>query len=90
MHYDYLSHRLNVSVTDTGTGIAESDLPVLFSKFSKLQKTASINDTGIGLGLTIVKQIVEKCKGKVDVYSPGIGKGSTFYFNMVIEQAKEN
>ena len=79
-----------MSVTDTGTGIAESDLPVLFSKFSKLQKTASINDTGIGLGLTIVKQIVEKCKGKVDVYSPGIGKGSTFYFNMVIEQAKEN
>jgi len=62
-NYDCQSHQLFVSVTDTGTGIAKNDLPVLFSKFGKLQRTASMNDTGIGLGLTIVKQIVEKSQG---------------------------
>ena len=72
-YYDFQSHQLFVSVTDTGAGIAESDLPVLFSKFGKLQRTASMNDTGIGLGLTIVKQIVERSQGSVNATSPGIG-----------------
>jgi len=76
-------------VTDTGTGIANDDLPVLFSKFGKLQRTAAMNDTGIGLGLTIVKQIVEQSQGSVHAKSPGIGKGSTFSFNMVIETAEQ-
>ena len=41
-----------------------------------------MNREGIGLGLTIVKQIVEKSGGKITVYSEGVGKGSTFSFNM--------
>ena len=49
-----------------------------------------MNDTGIGLGLSIVKQIVEQNNGHVSVTSPGLGKGSTFYFHMVIDQAQEN
>lgn len=48
-----------------------------------------MNDTGIGLGLSIVKQLVEQNKGLVSVSSPGIGKGSTFQFHIVIEQARE-
>ena len=76
-------------MTDTGTGIEESDLPALFQKFGKLQRTALMNDTGIGLGLSIVKQLVEQNKGLVSVSSPGIGKGSTFQFHIVIEQAQE-
>ena len=48
-----------------------------------------MNDTGIGLGLTIVKQIVEQSQGSVHAKSPGIGKGSTFSFNMVIETAEQ-
>lgn len=41
-----------------------------------------MNSEGIGLGLTIVKQIVEKSGGKIIVNSEGIGRGSTFSFNM--------
>ena len=46
-------------VSDTGAGISDDELPQLFSRFGKLQRTAEINHEGIGLGLTIVKSIVE-------------------------------
>ena len=41
-----------------------------------------MNHEGIGLGLTIVKQIVEKCGGTIEVFSEGQGKGSIFTFSM--------
>ena len=50
---------LIIHVKDTGKGILPEDIPKLFTKYGKLQKTANINAEGIGLGLTIVKQIVE-------------------------------
>ena len=46
---------LVLHVEDTGVGIMSQDFPKLFSRFGKLQRTASINSEGIGLGLTIVK-----------------------------------
>ena len=69
MSYDDDSKLLVVQVTDTGSGIHKNDLPKLFSKFGKLHRTANMNSDGIGLGLTIVKQIVEKSGGKVSVKS---------------------
>jgi len=45
---------LVVHVNDTGVGISAEDLPKLFNKFGKLQRTAEMNSEGIGLGLTIV------------------------------------
>ena len=54
---------------DTGAGIAPEDIPKLFSRFGKLHRTAEMNHEGIGLGLTIVKQIVESCGGKIGVTS---------------------
>ena len=50
-------------VVDSGAGIAKEDFCQLFSKFGKLQRTADLNNEGIGLGLTIVKQIVDNCGG---------------------------
>ena len=54
---------LIIHITDTGVGIAEEDFPKLFNRFGKLQRTANINSAGIGLGLFIVKSIVESCGG---------------------------
>ena len=54
---------LVVDVIDTGTGIAAEDMATLFSRFGKLHRTANMNSEGIGLGLTIVKQIVKSAKG---------------------------
>eukprot|EP00353_Schmidingerella_taraikaensis_P008237 CAMPEP_0185587768 /NCGR_PEP_ID=MMETSP0434-20130131/50483_1 /TAXON_ID=626734 ORGANISM="Favella taraikaensis, Strain Fe Narragansett Bay" /NCGR_SAMPLE_ID=MMETSP0434 /ASSEMBLY_ACC=CAM_ASM_000379 /LENGTH=139 /DNA_ID=CAMNT_0028209925 /DNA_START=94 /DNA_END=513 /DNA_ORIENTATION=- len=73
---------LEVKVCDTGVGIAPSDMPLLFTRFGKLQRTASMNSEGLGLGLTIVKQIVELIGGIVYVHSEGPNKGSTFGFRV--------
>ena len=73
---------LCVDVIDTGSGIAAEKMDALFSRFGKLQRTAEMNSEGIGLGLTIVKQIVKQAKGKVEVFSQGVGKGSRFSFSM--------
>ena len=47
-----------IKVKDTGSGIDAQDMAKLFSRFGKLQRTAKMNSEGIGLGLTIVQQIV--------------------------------
>ncbi len=46
---------LEVQVIDTGTGVAAEGIDALFTRLGKLQRTAELNDEGIGLGLTIVK-----------------------------------
>ena len=58
---------LVIHVKDTGTGIAREDFDKLFTRFGKLTRTAAQNSDGIGLGLTMVKQIVETSGGAVDV-----------------------
>ena len=59
--------------------------------FGKLQRTAKNHTEGIGLGLTLVKQIVETAGGEVLVKSAGKDQGSTFRFSMKMEPAhREN
>ena len=82
MCYSNEKEKLKVQVRDTGSGIAESDVSKLFSRFGKLARTQNVNQEGIGLGLTIVKSIVEASGGKVKLYSAGVNKGSTFQFSM--------
>ena len=48
-----------------------------------------MNSTGIGLGLTIVKQIIEQAKGEVEIRSDGLGMGTTFIFSMRIEKVQD-
>ena len=80
MSYGDSSDFFSVQVCDTGVGIPEAEIGKLFSRFGKLHRTAELNSEGIGLGLTIVKQIVEESKGVISVYSEGQDKGSTFSF----------
>ena len=54
--------------------------------FGKLERTASVNKEGLGLGLRICKQLVEQNGGEISVYSGGLQKGSCFSFFMVVEQ----
>ena len=55
-----------------------------------MQRTAAINSEGLGLGLTMVKQIVESADGAVGVQSDGINKGSLFSFSMQMEKGQQN
>ena len=57
-------------------------MPKLFNRFGVLARTAKMNNEGIGLGLTIVKQIVELADGTVTAHSDGKGRGSRFCFSM--------
>ncbi len=66
---------LTIGVSDTGIGIAEEDLPLLFTEFSQLGTREGRR--GSGLGLSIVKQLVELHEGRITVESVH-GQGSTF------------
>jgi signal transduction histidine kinase len=68
-----------LSVSDTGQGISQAQMQVLFSKYQRLPGETTRRIRGTGLGLFIVKQTVELHGGTVSVESEGIpGKGSTF------------
>jgi signal transduction histidine kinase len=68
---------LEIAVADTGVGIPEPDLPFVFERFYRAKRSRAANPGGSGLGLSIVKWIVEAHKGSVGVESV-VGKGSTF------------
>jgi signal transduction histidine kinase len=73
-------------IKDTGIGIKKADIPKLFKKISRLPDAIQIRPKGTGLGLFIVKSIVEAHGGDVEVRSEGIpGKGSKFIFSLPIK-----
>ena len=72
-----------IEVKDTGPGIAKEKQEIIFEKFQQLETGLRKRYSGSGLGLNIVKKIVEYFGGKVWVESAGIpGKGSSFFFTI--------
>lgn len=69
---------VQIFVRDNGQGINPELLPTIFNQFRQGDESTSRDSSGLGLGLSIVKILVEKHQGKVQVESEGIGKGSTF------------
>ena len=69
---------IEVSVIDTGEGIAPEFLPYVFDRFQQGDASTTRRHGGLGLGLAIVKQLVELHGGTVHVRSDGIDKGTTF------------
>jgi PAS domain S-box-containing protein len=67
-----------VSVTDTGIGIQADKLPTLFEMFSQVDGTLSRSQGGLGIGLCLVKQLVDLHGGSVEATSGGPGQGSAF------------
>lgn len=70
---------IEVSITDTGAGISENDLKLLFQPFSQLESVITKKHPGTGLGLNISKRLIELHGGKIWAESE-IGKGSRFTF----------
>jgi signal transduction histidine kinase len=79
INVDYFESKLHVNVADTGLGITKDDLSRLFHFFGQVAETKNINQSGMGLGLTISKMIVEQLGGAIEVKSIP-KKGSTFSF----------
>jgi PAS domain S-box-containing protein len=69
---------LQVRVQDNGQGISKAFLPHVFERFRQEDSTATREASGLGLGLSIAKQIVELHGGTITAFSEGEGKGCTF------------
>jgi PAS domain S-box-containing protein len=79
-----VGNQIRCEVADNGTGISASDRQKLFHPFEQLDMSKTRRAGGIGLGLSIVKALVEAHGGHVGVESDGQGLGSTFYFVLPI------
>jgi signal transduction histidine kinase len=77
---------VEISVTDTGIGIAAEDQPKVFEEFRQVGTDNARKIEGTGLGLTLAKKFVELHGGRIWVESE-LGKGATFVFTLPISPA---
>jgi two-component system CheB/CheR fusion protein len=70
--------KAQIIIRDTGTGMSAELLPHVFEVFMQASRTLERAMGGLGLGLPLVKRLVEMHEGYVDASSPGLGKGSEF------------
>jgi CheY-like chemotaxis protein len=73
-----INSHAEITVSDTGLGISSDFLPFVFDRFRQQDSSTTRSYGGLGLGLAIVRQLVELHGGTVTVVSPGIGQGTTF------------
>lgn len=79
---------VRISICDTGSGIPPQDLPYVFNRFWRAEKSRSRYEGGSGLGLAIARQLVEAQGGQIGVESKGIpGQGSCFWFSLPVAGA---
>lgn len=78
-----------VSIKDQGEGIPEKDIPHLFERFYRVEKSRSREKGGTGLGLAIAKQIIENHGGTIKVESQ-LHQGTTFIFTLPIAPSQED
>ncbi|NEX62154.1 PAS domain S-box protein [Noviherbaspirillum galbum] len=76
--------RVDIAVEDNGTGIADDLLPHVFELFVQGKRTPDRAQGGLGLGLALVKSIVEMHGGKAEARSRGIDQGSTFLVSLPV------
>lgn len=85
VHLEIVNSQIQVRVSDTGQGISPDFLPYVFDRFRQADSSITRVHGGLGLGLAIVRHLVELHGGTVRVESQGLGKGATFIVNLPIE-----
>ncbi len=73
---------VTVSVRDTGIGIAAEHLPRIFEMFSQIEPALERSQGGLGIGLALVRGLVELHGGTIEAHSAGSGKGSEFFVRL--------
>ena len=73
-----------IRVRDTGVGIAAEQLPLIFDMFMQVDTSLERSVSGLGIGLMLVKNLVEMHDGTVEVYSAGVGHGTEFVVRLPI------
>ncbi|MDP3710446.1 MAG: ATP-binding protein [bacterium] len=83
---EVFGNRVRFSIKDDGIGMTAEDKKKLFIKFSRSEEARKTNADGMGIGLYFVKKVVEDHKGEVGAESEGLGKGSTFWFEIPLKK----
>jgi signal transduction histidine kinase len=82
------AHRVNgeveIVVEDTGVGIARDVLPYIFDRFRQADSSSTRVHSGLGVGLALVKHLVELHGGKVTAHSDGPARGATFVVTLPV------
>ncbi len=87
--YNRRNHQACLAVHDSGVGIAPKHIPTIFDKFVRIDNPLSVKAGGTGLGLYIVKNLVEKQGGRIWVESE-LRKGSTFIVTLPMQAPQSN
>ncbi|MBD2199759.1 MULTISPECIES: chemotaxis protein CheB [Calothrix] len=82
---DYSDVHAQIQVSDTGQGITPEFLPYIFERFRQADGTRRRTNPGLGLGLSIVRHLVELHGGTVEAESPGEGQGATFTVRLPLQ-----
>jgi signal transduction histidine kinase/CheY-like chemotaxis protein len=82
VHLQRVNSHVEIVVSDTGHGIAPELLPFIFDRFRQADSSSTRAHGGLGLGLALVKHLVELHGGSVVAHSAGEGKGATFIVNL--------
>ncbi len=78
-----------VCVKDNGIGIAPDQVPRLFEMFAQLDRSLERSQGGLGIGLTLVKRLVEMHGGRIEASSAGLGKGSEFVVRLPVLETSQ-
>ncbi len=78
-------HTITLTVNDTGRGMTPDEMTKLFTKFTRVGGASKYRKEGTGLGLYVAKQIIREHHGDIEITSPGLNHGSTFYVHLPIE-----
>jgi histidine kinase len=73
-----------ITIRDTGIGLSAEQLPHIFNRFYRSDKSRARANGGSGIGLTIAQALVKAHHGRIWVESEGEGKGSSFHFTLPI------
>jgi signal transduction histidine kinase/DNA-binding response OmpR family regulator/tetratricopeptide (TPR) repeat protein len=82
--FDICRLQLDIQITDTGIGIPIAQLPFIFERFYQVDSSVKRSFEGSGIGLSLVKELVEVLKGEIRVESE-VGKGTTFYLRFPVD-----
>ncbi|MFM0325069.1 ATP-binding response regulator [Caballeronia glebae] len=77
VHFARTEERLDISVIDTGPGISREQLPLIFQEFTQLDSSSTRRFDGAGMGLAVVRGLVDLLDGKIEVSSE-VGQGAAF------------
>ncbi len=84
IYYDDTKENVSFSVSDQGIGISEENQKIIFNRFSQVDTTLNRNHEGHGIGLSLVKNIIDLHGGSI-VVSSQLGKGATFTFTLPVK-----